>query len=342
MRYITKVLTLLGLLVALASAGYPQATLTQTTLAGAVTSDTQTVFYVASATGFVANTTMAYVDQEAVNVVGVSGLFITVTRGQQGTKSQPHVSGQTIYVGPFNYFTARDYSGSCTSANQTVLPFINVLSGNLYTCDNGQWALEQVITNIKASYGNNLTLESVADSKPVRINSRNYVQTSGSSIGFQSSPTQTVTSTGTIEGAEITARLNSGVAVANIIGLHVSPYPRGTAAGTVSGDVRGVQIEMVTDDAGTRTFSGNVSALRIRSAFSATTITGKFVPIRIEVPETQTNSKTYDAAFEFTGSIPLVWNDNPGTEPSTADGYIKVYVDGNARYIQLYSSAPTD
>jgi hypothetical protein len=37
-----------------------------------------------------------------------------------------------------------------------------------------------------------------------------------------------------------------------------------------------------------------------------------------------------------------VWNDNPNTEPTTADGYIKVLVNGQVRYIQLYSGAPVD
>lgn len=196
--------------------------------------------------------------------------------------------------------------------------------------------------SLRARDDSHLLIETDGDSKTIRLNSRNYAQTSGSSIGFQAKPAQNVASTGTVTGGEISPRINSGIACANIIGLHVDAYLRGTAAGTVSGDVRGLQVELVTDDAGTRTISGNVSALRIRSAFSATTITGKFVPIRIEVPEAQTNSKTYDAAFEFTGKATGAWNDDPGTELNnpggTVKGYIKVLVNGNARYIALYEA----
>ena len=166
--------------------------------------------------------------------------------------------------------------------------------------------------------------------------------TSGDAIGFTSKPPQTVTTTGTLFGGQVSPRLNSGVAAGNIIGLHVDSYLKGTAAGTVSGDVRGMQIELVTDDAGTRTISGDVVGLRFRSAFSATTITGDFLAIKIEKPEAQTNSKTYTAVLELTSTIAGVWNNAPGTEPTTADGYLKIIVNGAVRYIQLYSGAPVD
>ena len=180
----------------------------------------------------------------------------------------------------------------------------------------------------------------------IRLNSRTDSTTTGDLIGVQIKPGQGASkTTGNVIGAEISPRLNSGVALAasgSIIGAHIDTYLKGTAVGTVNGDVRGLQIELVTDDAGTRTIDGYVAGLRIRSAFSATGITGNFVPLRIEKPEVQTNSQNYDAVLDLTGDLSGVWNDDPGTEPSTAAGYIKVIIDGQARYIQLYSTAPTD
>lgn len=200
------------------------------------------------------------------------------------------------------------------------------------------------------SSGDNLQLNSGVTSsdvagKTVRLNSITNTGTANDFIGFQSKPGQGTSTAKNVIGGEVSPRLNDAIALTgtgSIIGLHVDAYLKGTSAGTVAGDVRGLQIEAVTDDAGTRTVSGNVSMLRFRSAFSATTITGKFVPIRIEKPETQTNSKNFDAVLELTSTLAGVWNDAPGTEPSTADGYIKVLVNGNARYLQLYSTAPTD
>lgn len=187
----------------------------------------------------------------------------------------------------------------------------------------------------------NLDLETVADNKPVRINSRNYT-TSGDNIGFQSKPAQAANGAD-IKGGEISPRVNSGFTLSGtIMGLHVDSQLKGTAAGTISGDVRGLNIELVTDDAGTRDITGNVSFIRLRGAFSAGTVSGKITAIRIEKLETQTNSKQFDAVLELPSTLAGVWNNAPATEPTTADGYIKVLVNGAARYIQLYSGAPVD
>lgn len=181
--------------------------------------------------------------------------------------------------------------------------------------------------------------------RTVKINSINNPGTANDLIGFQVKPAQTASTAKNVIGGEISPRLNSGVALTtsgSIIGLHIDTYLKGTAAGTVAGDVRGLQIELVTDDAGTRTIDGDVSGIRIRTAFSATGITGVFAAIKIEKNEAQTGSQNYDAVLQLTSTLAGVWNDAPGTEPTTADGYIKVLVNGNARYIQLYSGAPVD
>lgn len=186
-----------------------------------------------------------------------------------------------------------------------------------------------------------MDFQTTSDNRTIRLNSRNYAS-SGNNIGFQSKPAQAVNGAD-ITGCEISPRVNNGFTMSgSVIGAKVDAFLRGTSAGTITGDVRALNLELVTDDAGTRTISGNVNAIRIRSAFSGTTISGKFVPIRIEKAETQTNSKQYDAVLELPSTNAGVWNDAPGTEPTTADGYIKVLVNGNARYIQLYSGAPVD
>jgi len=185
-------------------------------------------------------------------------------------------------------------------------------------------------------------LKSHDDSKPVKINSRSYTQTSGNSIAFQVKPSQTVTTTGEVIGGEISPRLQDDVDAAVIKGLHIDVDLKGTTARTISGDVRGLEIELVSSNSGTSTISGYMTGIRMRSAISATTLTGEFSAIRIEAPEAQTNSQTYDEVFQLTSTVPLVWNNTPATEPSTTDGYIKVEVNGTDRWIQLYSTAPVD
>lgn len=226
-----------------------------------------------------------------------------------------------------------------TGQTGSLLVIENSAGTDVFTVSNaGAIASALSLTAVSAQH---LSLNTVSDDKQVRINSRNFT-TSGDFMAFQAKPSQTVAGN-TLTGGQISPRVQDGITMSgSLIGLHVDTDLKGTSAGTITGDVRGLNIELVTTDAGTRTISGNVSGIRIRSVFSATTITGKFCPIRIEKAEAQTNSKQYDAVLELPSTVAGVWNSAPGTEPTTADGYIKVLVNGVARYIQLYSGAPVD
>lgn len=196
------------------------------------------------------------------------------------------------------------------------------------------------------SFGNVL-FNSANLSKTIRLNSQtDSVTTSGDLIGFQSKPRTGIAGSQTVYGGQISAQVSNGIALSgsgSVIGFMSDVYLRGTSAGTIAGDVRGLQVELVTDDAGTRTISGNVSGIRIRAAFSATTITGKFAAIRVEFPETQTNSKTYDALFELTGNVgtgaTVAWHSTQTS--ATASGIIGVLVNGVKRYITLTSGTPS-
>lgn len=146
MNKLTKLLFAFGLITALC---FGQATLTSTTLSAAMqspaTQGQATTFNVASATGFVApsfstpnqpvgNQSIAYVDHEAIFVTNVSGTQITGIRGYAGTNASAHASGAVVYVGPPAYFYNRDFFGSCTSTNLTVVPLINTTNGAVYNC----------------------------------------------------------------------------------------------------------------------------------------------------------------------------------------------------------------
>ena len=178
--------------------------------------------------------------------------------------------------------------------------------------------------------------------KTVRINSITNTGTANSLIGFQSKPRQGAASAHNVIGGEISSQISDGIALTgsgSIIGLHADTYVRGTT-GNIAGDVRALQLELVTDDAGTRTITGDVVGIRMRAAFSGT-ITGNMVPIRIELAETQTNSKQWEYVLELTGVNGLVWDDDFGTEPADAAGGFKVRINGQDRWIQTYSTAPS-
>lgn len=187
----------------------------------------------------------------------------------------------------------------------------------------------------------NLTFDTLSAGTTVRLNSRTSTDATADLIGFQSKPGVGVATAKNVIGGEISPRVNDTFALTGsgtIIGLHVDAYLKGTT-GNIAGDVRGAQIELVTDDAGTRTVSGDVVGLRFRAAFSGT-ITGDMVVIRVEKAETQTNSKQWEYLLELTGDNALIWREDYTTEVTTIAGAIKVLVNGADRWIPLYSGAP--
>ena len=139
-------------------------------------------------------------------------------------------------------------------------------------------------------------------SKTIRLNSQTDSTTaSGDLIGFQSKPRTGVAGTQTVYGCQIGSQISNGIAITgSIVGGHFDVYVRGTAAGTITGDVRGLQVELVTDDAGTRDITGHVTGIRIRKAFSAGTVSGVQSAIRVEKAEVQTGSEGYDGMLDLT------------------------------------------
>jgi hypothetical protein len=129
----TRFALTLALVLAFAVSGFAQTTTTSTTLSAAV-NGTASLITVASATSFVEGSTYAFVDDELMEVSAVSGTSITVMRGANGTRVMPHLTGSTVYVGPFNVYRASDPSGSCTSTNETYLPQINPATGGVWDC----------------------------------------------------------------------------------------------------------------------------------------------------------------------------------------------------------------
>lgn len=176
----------------------------------------------------------------------------------------------------------------------------------------------------------------------IRINSRTVTTATAGIIGAQIKPAQGVATANNVIGVEISPRVNDTFALTgsgSLIGAHIDAYLKGTT-GNIAGDVRGAQIELVTDDAGTRTISGDVIGLRMRAAFSGT-ITGNMIAFSVEKAETQTNSKQWEYLFELTGDNGLVWKDDYTTEVTTIAGAIKCFVNGQDRWIPLYSGAPS-
>lgn len=119
-------------------------------------------------------------------------------------------------------------------------------------------------------------------------------------------------------------------------GAHISLSVSG-ASGAVSGAGNALRVTLGLGD--TTNAGGTLAALQVDSDFhSGATVPATAAGIRF----TTSGSQAFPYVFAFDGTNGLVWNDDFQTEPSTAAGGLKVLINGNARWIQLYSGAPSN
>jgi hypothetical protein len=117
-----------------------QATMTTTSLSAAITTQSQNIIQVTSATGATVGS-IVYADREAMVISAINGTTFTVTRGQFGTFGQPHASGALVYIGVPSVFGSSEPTGACTATAEPALPRVVLGSGNAYQCTNGLWQL---------------------------------------------------------------------------------------------------------------------------------------------------------------------------------------------------------
>jgi hypothetical protein len=184
----------------------------------------------------------------------------------------------------------------------------------------------------KDSSGNNqnLKLNTQGDNKPVLINSRDYTQATGDSIGLQLKPSQTVTSTGAVYGIQASPRAQDSVNVAAISAVQGAPILKGTS--TVSGDVRAFEAAIDLNVAtGSSTISGVVSALyAYLQVPSAGTYTGGCAVIHVPTSD----QKDWDYFLKTTAAAPTFFN---ATAPTTLAKSLTVKIGSTLYYIALYS-----
>lgn len=185
--------------------------------------------------------------------------------------------------------------------------------------------------------GNHFIINTESDNRTVKINSRNFTQTSGDSIGFQTKPSQTVSSSGSVQGGQISPRLQSGITLTgSIVGLHVDFDLKGTASGTIGGDCRVLELEMIADVGGGRTIDGDVTAIRVRSFMPASGgVSGVMSAMKIEAPEP--GGVIYDALLHMPANVTGIWEDATASGSGSHVGFIKVIVDGTSLYIRLHA-----
>ena len=160
---------------------------------------------------------------------------------------------------------------------------------------------------------------SPADDKTIRLNSRDYTQTSGDSIGFQSKPRATGTGTSSVYGAQISPRFGSAVGGNSLVGVEASPILQGTT-GDLTGDYRA--FDAILEDGGAgRTITGVATALRVRSNLGST-VTGGAHILHV-LNEEGATAWTSFALFETGAAVAVA----PGNTTALSNmGYILIQI----------------
>lgn len=175
-------------------------------------------------------------------------------------------------------------------------------------------------------------IRTTADGKNVRINSRNYTQTSGDASGVQIKPNQSVTGTAGITGLEVSPRFAAGIAGANLVAIKADPLLK-AGSGNLSGKVAAVEANIDFGISGTRVITGDVSAFESFLAIPSTyTYSGQVSFCRVRT----VNIRAWDQFINLDDGNTGV---DTAVDPSasTQDRWMRVMVGSTQYYLRLYT-----
>ncbi len=156
-------------------------------------------------------------------------------------------------------------------------------------------------------WNQHLKLGTLSGTKQIRLNSVTWTNTSGNLIAVQCKPNANggVGATASVKGMEIQPRFASLTSGGNIIGMSVDPILKGStgADGNLSGAMRGIEITMTDDNAGTRTIAGLSACIRFFQQLAGTkTFTNGLFALEVAAAG---GGKGWDgfAAFDVSGGL---------------------------------------
>jgi len=179
------------------------------------------------------------------------------------------------------------------------------------------------------------TRDTTSSIKNVRIQSRDYTATSGEHAAVQIKPNISVGGTTGITGLEISPRFAEGIAGGKIVGIFAGIDLKGAAGGNC-GPARCVEAKLESASGSTRTVS-EAWCIDCMNSLHGTVTDG---PAAIHVG-TPGGNVAWESVMELVGTQSLCWHDTDTGTGDTEAGYFKVIVNGNARYVALYSDAPS-
>ena len=187
-------------------------------------------------------------------------------------------------------------------------------------------------------WNQHLKLGTRTGTKQIRLNSVTWTNTSGNLIGVSSKPNANggAGATADLKGMEISPRFAGLTSGGNLIGMSVDPILKGTsgADGDLSGVVRGIEITITDENAGTRTITGKSAAIRIWQQLTAKTFTNGLFPIQID---TKGGAAAWTAALSLANDGELASASDAGENmPAGVTEFIRVQVGSTLYRIPLY------
>lgn len=177
--------------------------------------------------------------------------------------------------------------------------------------------------------GGHLALETLEDDKQVRLNNRDYAQTSGDSIGFQSRPRASGSGTQSVYGCQIAPGFNNAKSGNSLVGVQADCILKGTS-GNLSGDIRAFQGQITDENAAGRTIAGISSILDAWQQLAAHTFTGGVYVLNVRAPGGATPWSGF-AVFPDDSQIASDGEDKSGGTV----GWVKVKIGSKTGYIQV-------
>ena len=179
--------------------------------------------------------------------------------------------------------------------------------------------------------------------KEFRINSRNYVNTSGDATGITTKPRATATTTGEVRGIHAGPNISDGLGALTMTGVFSELYMRGTGAGTI--DYTRAFYGKVLDDSdgsgsGTKTYTNPVAILWAEANIgSGNTFSGGLHVLNVE----KGVYKDWDSFVRFSASGGAATTGAAGMFKDPLNdaeaGWINIYV-GSTRYeVPFYASS---
>jgi len=271
-------------------------------------------------------------DTDGLRVVGIA--YENVLGTTQGAKScRVYTLGRFLFtatsitqamVGRTMYLVddaTVDDTSTYKLAVGTLVQYISTTSG---------WVDIGGKTNGITGYQDHVYINTDKADKTVRINSKTFA-TDASIIGMQTKPRAGVNQTNDVIGIEsmpglgVTAITNS----AGIVCFKAEPYIHATA-GAITGDVRGYEVSLGCPS-GAGTITGVLCGMKFINN-TAKAVTGGIFPIYV-VTHGDAQPWTAFALLPDDGQVA-----SSSENPSTINGWVKVKIGSNTRYIATYDN----